>query len=378
MKRLTALIPACNDAYALSLCIESIADHFEEIIVFDDASVDETAMVLKVATQRWPHVQVHVHAGIPVGPIVARNRLLELASGDYLFFLDADDVLIESSAHRLQAIPSIAPLVWLQLAEMWGDFEHTTQRLAHYDHCHLFLDRSRLQDITWGALGPPVQRPTYRLKKGHRGPKAMRGPGPLFWHVKGVKPDWRLLSKPRVRPWLADGSHGDYFADILLTDPAVNHESALQRLFVNGGDRIQPYPGWPDRPATLCPDSPRFEVVYEDGKPSDRLDHGWWAGPAIQPSPSTAFLDAARLERAEGVEVAETGVNTVEFRSRNGVVGTNLPAAVIWALCDGTRTFADVSRHMESLYPEETPSVLRGQVVETLLDLYRKELVVLR
>lgn len=378
MKSLTALIPACNDAYSLSFCIESIAGHFDEIIVFDDASVDETAQVLQRARKQWPHVQVHVHSGIPVGPIVARNRLLEMAKGDYLFFIDADDVLIEGSAHLLQEIPAIAPLVWLQLAEMWGDFDHTTQRLVHHDPCHLFLDRSLLRDITWGALGAPVQRPTYRVREDYRGVQTMRGPGPLFWHVKGVKPDWRLLGKTRVRPWLAAGRQGDYFDDILLTDPGVNHESAVQRLFVNDTDRIQPYRGWPDRPASLCSGSPRFEIVYEDGKPSDRLDHGWWAGPASQPAPSAVFLDSARLVRADGVEVDGTGADVVEFRSDGGVFGSNMAAAVIWALCDGSRTFEEVARQVKTLYPEEEPGVLRGQVVETLLTLYRKQLLVLQ
>ena len=375
MAMLTALIPSCNDAYTLSLCLQSIAPYFEEIIVLDDASMDETPVVLERAVDSWPHIQVERHAGIPLGPVGARNRLLRLARGDHLFFLDADDVLNEYNAALLHEITELAPMVGLQLAEMWGDFDHTTQRLVHYDPCHIYLNRSILRDITWGGHGGSMQRPSFTVRASYRGETTVRGPGPLFWHLKGVKPDWRLVGRPRVRPWLAAGRRSYYYDDVLVRDPEDNHRSAMRRLLADDGDRIQRYGMTPRRPAVLDAVEPRFEIIYRDGAPADRLDRGWWAGNGSQPVVSPIFAAARRPLRAAEFALNRVDESTVELCSGGTRHRLDNLACSIWALCDGQSTIEQIAGQFASAYPGEDEKKVRDAVVETVLTLYRQKLV---
>jgi len=86
----SVVIPAHNAAATLGRAIESVlAQTFDdwELIVVDDGSTDATADVARryadsVALLGTPHV----------GPGVARNRGASVARGEYLAWLDADDV----------------------------------------------------------------------------------------------------------------------------------------------------------------------------------------------------------------------------------------------------------------------------------------------
>ncbi len=372
---MTALIPAFNDAYTLSFCLDSVAPHFGEVIVLDDASVDETPAVLQRATSTWPHIRAERHDGIPLGPIAARNRLLELARGEHLFFLDADDVLIEHNASLLQEITGMAPLVGVQLAEMWGDFEHTTQRLCHYDPCHIYLNRSILDDILWGGHGNLLQRPTYRVSDDYDGAIVVRGPGPLFWHLKGVKPDWRLAGRPGVRGWLAGGRRDYYYDEVLLQDPERNHRLAMERLLTENDNRIQRYTGSPPRPVVLETAQARFQMIYENDTPVDRIDHGWWAGTASQPLVSPLFLNTNQPVRSAEFTLRRLDSKTVELTSEGQRVRLNDTAYAIWSLCDGQRTIQQIADHVSASYPEQDEAEVRDAAARTILTLYRQRIV---
>jgi glycosyltransferase involved in cell wall biosynthesis len=370
MTALTALIPSFNDAYTLHFCLESIAPYFHEVIVLDDASVDETPYILDRACSKWPHVQVERHAGIPLGPIRARNRLLELARGDHLFFLDADDVLIEESVPLLHEIVGMAPVVGVQLAEMWGDFNHTTQRLEHYDPCHIYMNRTVLRDILWGGHGNLLQRPTYTVVDERTGTEKVRGPGPLFWHLKGTKPDWRVAGRPRVRRWLAKGRQDYYFDAILAQDPELNHRLAVDRLLNNSVDRIRPFEGTPRRPAVLEAAEPRFEMVYRDGKLVDRIDHGWWACSQRQPPVSPFFASRVRPVRPLAFTLRRVDGQTFGLSADGQWLRVDYMACAIWSLCDGQSTIRQISERLAAAFPDRPETAVHDAVLEAVLTLY--------
>lgn len=86
----SVLIPCYNAARYLAEALESVFAQgvpLREVIVVDDGSTDETERVVAAFGDR---VRYHrqAHAGIGT----ARNRALELSSGDPVAFLDADDV----------------------------------------------------------------------------------------------------------------------------------------------------------------------------------------------------------------------------------------------------------------------------------------------
>lgn len=88
------LIPCHNNARWVGQTIESaLAQTWpdKEVIVVDDGSTDQSLDVIRSFRDR-----IRWEAGPNRGANAARNRLLELARGDWLQYLDADDYLLPS------------------------------------------------------------------------------------------------------------------------------------------------------------------------------------------------------------------------------------------------------------------------------------------
>jgi glycosyltransferase involved in cell wall biosynthesis len=89
------IIPAFNDVAWLSAAVDSALSQTYpscEIIVVDDGSTDGTGALIR---SRYGGRVRYVHQpnrGLPA----ARNAGLALASGEYVQFLDADDILLPS------------------------------------------------------------------------------------------------------------------------------------------------------------------------------------------------------------------------------------------------------------------------------------------
>jgi len=94
MSKVSVLIPAYNAGRWITEAVESALQQRQgdiEVIVVDDGSTDGTFAELKAFGDR-----IFVEYGPNRGATVARNRLLELASGDWIQYLDADDYLLPS------------------------------------------------------------------------------------------------------------------------------------------------------------------------------------------------------------------------------------------------------------------------------------------
>lgn len=88
------ITPSFNSAHFIEETIASVVQQTHqnwEMIVVDDASSDETPKLLQEIQQKEPRVKCHL-LKTNAGPAVARNKAIELASGKYLAFLDADDI----------------------------------------------------------------------------------------------------------------------------------------------------------------------------------------------------------------------------------------------------------------------------------------------
>jgi predicted SAM-dependent methyltransferase len=85
------IIPTYNHAEFIGDAIRSaLVQTVEvEVIVIDDGSTDDTAEVVS----RFNDARVKYHRLSHGGPSLARNHGIELASAEYLMFLDADDVI---------------------------------------------------------------------------------------------------------------------------------------------------------------------------------------------------------------------------------------------------------------------------------------------
>jgi glycosyltransferase involved in cell wall biosynthesis len=94
---LTVAVLTHNEAHRIEACLRS-AVFADQLLVVDSGSEDDT-----IALARQCGAQVHSYPDWQ-GFAVQRNRLLAHATGDYVFFLDADEVMTPAFAQEVQAI----------------------------------------------------------------------------------------------------------------------------------------------------------------------------------------------------------------------------------------------------------------------------------
>src|SRR5438067_55835 len=90
---LSVLIPTFNHGVYLPTAVEAILAQSrppDELIILDDCSTDGTNDVVSDLAHRNRRIQ-HLRNAVNLGAIRSMNRLLGLASGDYVFFAAADD-----------------------------------------------------------------------------------------------------------------------------------------------------------------------------------------------------------------------------------------------------------------------------------------------
>jgi glycosyltransferase involved in cell wall biosynthesis len=96
---ISVVIPVYNYDRYLAEAIESVLNQTYrhlEVIVVDDGSTDQSGEVAKTFADKGVRYCPQVHAGI--GP--ARNKGVELAQGEFIAFLDADDRWPEEKLER--------------------------------------------------------------------------------------------------------------------------------------------------------------------------------------------------------------------------------------------------------------------------------------
>ena len=108
MTTISVVIPAYNAERTISATIESVRQQtFSdlEIIVIDDGSSDRTLEILKAVNDERLKVYSYQNGGLPT----ARNRGIARAEGQYISFIDADDLWTEDKLEKqlaaLQANP---------------------------------------------------------------------------------------------------------------------------------------------------------------------------------------------------------------------------------------------------------------------------------
>lgn len=97
----SAVMPAYNDARFVSESIDSVLGQtFQdlELIVIDDGSTDGTRAV--VASRAAQDARLHLLCQGNRGPAAARNNGLRHASGDYVAFIDADDLWVKDKLEK--------------------------------------------------------------------------------------------------------------------------------------------------------------------------------------------------------------------------------------------------------------------------------------
>lgn len=100
--QITVVIPIYNAATLITRCIDSILDQTTlplEVIIVDDGSTDDSLLVCRGLEQQHSCIKVfHKENG---GQASARRFGVEHATGVYVYFVDADDVLPAGALQQL-------------------------------------------------------------------------------------------------------------------------------------------------------------------------------------------------------------------------------------------------------------------------------------
>lgn len=97
----SVIIPVHNTAQHLGACLESVLSQTQkeiEVIVVDDGSIDDSLMICDSFANRDKRIRI-VRQGNQ-GPGAARNKGLALARGEYVYFLDSDDLIVPDLFER--------------------------------------------------------------------------------------------------------------------------------------------------------------------------------------------------------------------------------------------------------------------------------------
>lgn len=110
--KLSVLIAAYNAEQYLDECIQSVLNQKYsdyEIIIIDDGSTDSTYDICKKYASQSKKIKVHSWENH--GLILARRKAIDLASGEYVLFLDADDAYKAKHSKRLLRIYKIMQML---------------------------------------------------------------------------------------------------------------------------------------------------------------------------------------------------------------------------------------------------------------------------
>lgn len=105
--RLSILVPAYNAEQHLEATLRSVLEQMgpgHDLVVIDDGSRDGTGAVVTQMQQAWPGLAIRLIRQDNAGLATTRNRLLDAATGEYILFLDADDLVLPGTLAALDGI----------------------------------------------------------------------------------------------------------------------------------------------------------------------------------------------------------------------------------------------------------------------------------
>lgn len=131
----SVVIPTYNYAHTLTRAVESVlsqAGDDYELIVVNDGSSDNTDQVVQALQKQYPG-RISYHPQDNAGLAATRNRGMEVSTGHYLVFLDADDALTESALDHLRLAINQHPYVGIVIG---GHIAVSTERDGHPERYH--------------------------------------------------------------------------------------------------------------------------------------------------------------------------------------------------------------------------------------------------
>ena len=102
----TVAIPVYNDQNTIRDCLDSVVNQTVgedklEIICVNDGSTDKSGNILDEYMSKYKFIKV-IHQQNSGAPGRPRNKAIEAATGDYIYFLDGDDYLGPEALEKME------------------------------------------------------------------------------------------------------------------------------------------------------------------------------------------------------------------------------------------------------------------------------------
>lgn len=102
---LSICLPIFNVEAYLKECLDSIVNQIDsgvEVLLLDDCSTDKSAEIAEQFVKQYPEIFRLTRLEKNKGLSMARNAMIDLAKGEYIWFVDSDDVVLPGAVDSLR------------------------------------------------------------------------------------------------------------------------------------------------------------------------------------------------------------------------------------------------------------------------------------
>ncbi len=174
-QKVSIIIPTYNSSDCINRCIRSVLEQSYsdiEVIIIDDGSNDDSLAICDEAASKDSRIKVFSQPNS--GASSARNRGLDIATGEYVMFVDSDDWIESNMLDRMMSAFQENPEVQIVQTRVPGDMK---DKVGDQVLNGTLAVKCLLEGSWWGPVCKLIRRD---LISGVRFPKATISEDYLF------------------------------------------------------------------------------------------------------------------------------------------------------------------------------------------------------
>lgn len=151
MIKVSIIVPVYNMQKYLDRCMNSLVNQTidsYEIILVDDGSMDDSPKICDDYVMKYSNIKVIHKKNAGLG--MARNSGLELASGEWIGFVDSDDFI------ELDMYKRLYELAINNNADMVSCFTYSKESASRNEY-KVFNGKEEIEEIVYGMVGTPPE-----------------------------------------------------------------------------------------------------------------------------------------------------------------------------------------------------------------------------